>query len=107
MTIVSTVQDMKLSIQARLEAVSGKRMNRRNELIEGRRQWLHQTLDSLSPEEKQATGLMSPVKQKGKIHKVWGADSLSMWDNGSMVFCEFERGHASVQEWVASQDRRN
>ena len=93
--------------QARLEAVSGKRMNRRNELIEGRRQWLHQTLDSLSPEEKQATGLMSPVKQKGKIHKVWGPIPYQCETTGQWYSVNLKEATRQYKEWVASQDRRN
>ena len=89
--------------QARLEALSGERMTRRNQLIEGRRQWLHQTLDSLSPEEKQATGLMSPVKQKGKIHKVWGPIPYQCETTGQWYSVNLKEATRTV----ASQDRRN
>ena len=91
--------------QARRDQVSGERMNRRNELIEGRRQWLHQTLDSLSPEEKQATGLMSPVKQKGKIQQVWGPIPYQCKTTGQWYSVNLKEATRQYKEWVASQDR--
>ena len=83
--------------QARLKALSGERMSRRNELIEGRRQWLHQTLDRLSPEEKASDRVDESRKTERKDSTSVRADSVSMRDNGSMVLREFERGYASMQ----------
>lgn len=91
--------------QARRDQISGKRMNRRNELIEGRRQWLHQTLDSLSPQDKQATGLMSPVKQKGKIQQVWGPIPYQCETTGQWYSVNLKEATRQYKEWVASQDR--